>query len=116
MPYRLIARIFMRAESAAVAASQQARLLTELAAFAPSLLAEPQPYPKIPGLFEHSVALAPATPETFESVLALAPAGWHVMRDTDCSAVWNPVPGCIFLGAEVQWAEILLVQPPASLS
>lgn len=108
MRYRLIARLFTRAASVAEARQQQARLLAALAGFAPAPAGDPVPYWKIPGLFEHDLRLAPATPAAFEAVLALAGAGWHVTRDEECSAVWNPVPGGVFLLPEVHWAEILL--------
>jgi hypothetical protein len=75
----------------------------------------PERYWKLPEWYEHSLWLAPATEAGFDTVLALAALGWDpVVRDVECSAVWNRVPGGRFLLPEVAWAELLLLHPPGA--
>lgn len=109
----LLLRVFAPAATPAEAEAIGRRLLDALQAFTPVTAQPPERYWKIPEWYEHSLWLAPATEAGFDAVLALAALGWDpVVRDGECSAVWNRVPGGEFLLSEVTWAELLLIHGP----
>lgn len=109
----LLLRVFAPAAGPAEAEVIGRRLLDALQEFTPVTAQPPERYWKIPEWFEHAVRLTPANEAGFEAVLALAALGWDpVVRDVECSAVWNRVPGGEFLRPEVTWAELLLIHAP----
>lgn len=109
----LLLRVFAPAAGPTEAKASGRRLLVALQEFTPVVAQPPERYWKIPEWYEHSLRLGPATEAGFDAVLALAAAGWDpVVRDTECSAVWNADPGIRFLLPEVTWAELLLIHPP----
>lgn len=110
----LLLRVFAPAAEPAEVEAIGRRLLDALQRFTPGTTQPPERYWKIPEWYEHSLRLAPATEAGFDAVLALSAAGWDpVVRDTECSAVWNASPGIAFLLPEVTWAELLLIHPPS---
>ncbi len=114
-PMELLARIFMPAADAAEADDHDRALLAALAVFSPNPNRPPEPYWKIPGLYEHFFQLSPADLPTFDALVALSEGDWKVSRgdtqDSECDAVWNPWSGHIFLLPGVTWAHILLIYP-----
>lgn len=111
----LLLRLFTPAAGPAEAEAIGRRLLDALPAFTPVTAHPPERYWKIPEWYEHALRLTPATAAGFDAVLALAALGWEpVVRDVECSAVWNRVPGGEFLVPEVTWAELLLLHPPGA--
>lgn len=67
----------------------------------------PCPYWKLPGHFELSFVLQPATAAAHRAITALEPTGWDTrLADADASCVWNPLAGCAFLHPAVVWAEL----------
>lgn len=103
-------RVFAPAATAREAEAVAARLVAELADFRVTVTGPPERYWKIPAWYEHTLRLVPADAAGFERVLALAALGWsHVVRDTECDAVWNAGPGACFLLPEVTWAEVQLI-------
>lgn len=105
----LLLRVFAPSASPAAARETGRRLLDALAGFAPAATEPPEQYWKVPEWYEHTLRLAPADEAGFDSVLALGGEGWsHVVRDGECSAVWNRRDGSRFLLAEVTWAELQL--------
>ncbi len=112
----LLLRIFAPAPDAAAAGQTGRRLLDVLAVFSPAPVESPRQYWKVPEWYEHTLRLSPGNELGFDAVLELGAGGWsHVVRDGECSAVWNPVPGSRFPLAEATWAEVLLnhLEPPA---
>lgn len=109
--YELLLRLFAPADNADHAARQADALLAALAPFAPEQRQPPEPYWKIPGLYEHHLELAPADETTFNAVVALAEGDWDITRDYELDAVWNPSPGQVFLLPEATWAQVMLIQP-----
>jgi hypothetical protein len=108
----LLFRLFAPASDPDAAAALGRRLLDALHEFAPAVAQPPERYWKIPEWYEHTIELRPATESVFDTALALASAGWsHIVRDGECSAVWNAEPGSVLLLPEVTWAELLLVYP-----
>jgi hypothetical protein len=105
----LRARIFMAAADSAEAGAHDSALLSALAAFAPRSIHAPAPYWKEPGWYEHYFELAPADQSSFDAIVALSGKGWHITRDGECDAVWNPSPSHAFLLPGVHWAQILLI-------
>lgn len=108
----LLLRVFAPSASPAAVLDTGNRLLAALARFAPVPTEPPRPYWKIPGWYEHTFRLTPGNEPAFDAVLALGAGGWsHVVRDRECSAVWNPGKGPHLLLEEVTWAEVLLNHP-----
>ncbi len=110
-PLKLRARIFMPAADAAEADEHDQALLAALAAFSPHPIDAPEPYWKEPGWYEHYFEMTPADQDAFDAIVALSERDWHVTRDGECDAVWDPSPGHVFLLPEVTWAHILLIHP-----
>lgn len=109
----LLLHVFAPAAGPAEAEAIGRRLLDALSQFAPVTAQPPKRYWKIPEWYEHTLRLSPATEAGFDAVLARAALGWDpVVRDTECSAVWNRVPGGQLLLSEVTWAELLLIHAP----
>ncbi len=110
---KLLLRVFAPASGPAEAEAIGRRLLEALPEFAPVTAQPPERYWKLPAWYEHTLRLSPATQAGFDAVLALAALGWGpVVRDVECSAVWNPAPGAGFLLPDVTWAELLLIHAP----
>lgn len=109
--FRLLARFICRASDPAVANQLQCRLLEALADFTAAAASDPEAYWKIPDSFEIDLMLSPPSEVTFERFLSLAPEGWTIVRDGECSAVWNHLPNVALLIPEVFWAEILFYRP-----
>ena len=110
----LLLRVFAPAAGPAEAEAIGRRLVDALQEFTPVTAQPPECYWKIPEWYEHSLRLGPATEAGFDAVLTLAALGWDpVVRDVECSAVWNAAPGTRFLLPEVTWAELLLIHPPS---
>lgn len=116
MPRKLLIRLFTESGDAACADELEAQLLAQLTPFNAQPEAPPEAYWKEPGWFEHFYALSPVDEATFDAVIARVEAQWHIRRDEECDAVWNPAPGHTFLLPEVRWAELLLINdnPPVS--
>lgn len=113
----LLLRLFAPAAGPEDAATIGHRLLDALHDFSPATVQPPERYWKIPEWFEHTLRLSPASAAGFDRLLALAPAGWEpIIRDGECSAVWDAAPGTTFLLPEVTWAELLLIHPPSGTS
>lgn len=110
-PVRLRARIFMPAADAAEADDHDQALRAALAAFSPEPINAPEPYWKEPGWYEHYFELTPADQASFDAIVALSEGNWHITRDSECDAVWNPSPGHVFLLPGVTWANIMLFYP-----
>lgn len=110
-PMELLVRIFSTAADAAQADDQDQALRAALAAFSPHAIHAPKPYWKVPGWYEHAFQLTPANQATFDAIVALSDGDWHVTRDGECDAVWNPLPGHVFLLPEVIWVHALLIYP-----
>lgn len=109
----LLLRVFAPAAGPAEAEAISRRLLDALQEFTPTEAQLPERYWKIPEWYEHSIRLVPASMAGFDAALALAVLGWErVVRDVECSAGWNRVPGGEFLVPEVTWAELLLIHAP----
>jgi hypothetical protein len=71
----------------------------------------PEPYWKIPHLYEFSFVLSPPNEISFQSVIAGSPDGWsHSGSGNQLSSVWNRRQNQIFLIPEVSWAEIQLFE------
>ena len=111
LPRKQLIRLFTEAGDATRATELEAQLLAKLASFNAQPEAPPEAYWKEPGWFEHFYALSPANADTFDAVIALVEAQWHISRDEECDAVWNPAPGHTFLLPEVRWAELMLITP-----
>ena len=106
---KLLIRLFTRAGSAERAERLQARLLQDLAPFAPRPTEPPQPYWKQPGCFEHCFELSPADEQSFDAVRGADESGWRVVRDEESEAIWNADAGRCCLEPEVYWAQLLLI-------
>jgi hypothetical protein len=110
----LLLRVFAPASSPDAVIDTGGQLLQALARFAPVPTEPPQQYWKVPEWYEYTFGLSPANESAFDAVLALGADGWsHVVRDGECSAVWNPGKGPHLLLEEVTWAEVLLNHPAA---
>jgi hypothetical protein len=114
VPVILLIRCFAPAADLAVAEAFTDRLHGQFAGFAVAPATPPERYWKIPAWYEHTIRIEPASEKEFEAVLAMAKEGWHhLMRDGECSAVWNATPGASFLQPEITWAELLLIHDPS---
>ena len=111
---KLFLRTFANCESQEAAHVISARILLALSPFSPELGREPQPYWKIPHLFEFTFLLEPATESSLEEVVAMSSGGWeHSRTDNELSSVWNRKNDHAFLAPEVSWAEIQLYEAAA---
>jgi hypothetical protein len=91
----------------AMARQIEASVLPLLAPWSPRRSKDPCPYWKLPGHFELSFALQPATAAAHLAISALEPNGWDTrLADADASCVWNPTAGSAFLHPTVVWAEL----------
>lgn len=91
----------------AMAQQIEALVLPLLEPWSPRRSKAPCPYWKLPGHFELSFALRPATAAAHLAITALEPTGWDTrLADADASCVWNPLAGCAFLHPAVVWAEL----------
>jgi len=111
---KLFLRTFADCESQEAAHAISARILLALSAFSPQQAREPQPYWKLPHLFEFTFLLEPATESSLEEVVAMSSGSWeHSRTESELSSVWNRRNDHAFLVPEVSWAEIQLYEAAA---
>jgi hypothetical protein len=110
----LFLRLFANCESARTAADVAARLGLALSKLAAKEFAPPKPYWKVPGLFEFTYTLSPATESSFEAVLSCTSGGWSQSTSgAERSGVWTRTNDHVLFAPEVAWANVELHETAA---
>lgn len=107
---RLFMRLYAEVETTEQAASLAPLLVLKMEGCAPIQVRSIFPYWKIPVYYGFEFDFHPVGDHTaaFDCVVALSPKGWTFMSSPqDRSAVWNPIPGAVFLAEQVRWANLL---------
>jgi hypothetical protein len=109
---KLFLRIYADCESKESSHDISARLVDGLSHLFPEPSIKPQPYWKMPHLYEFGFVLSPPIEASFQSVIAASSDGWsHYGSGTNLSSVWNRKQDHILIVPEASWAEIQLFEP-----
>ena len=104
-------RLYANCESAELGTAMASRLALSLSRFSPVQASVPKPYWKVPGLFEFTYWLSPASAASFREVVSYSSGAWeHSSAGGELSSVWNRTTDHVFLIPEVTWADLQLYE------